>query len=221
MVMIHTKRVILMIVPLLFVPVAYGISSTPNACAVPQAPGYSEGSCGATTYNQNRGHYQKTCCWEELVPGKLPPLNRVTYCQTCYVQPDQVTRDCDAKVAQLQQPPTTGESVLPGGGVAEQPNQPLFGGQNDAAVPPTGGVGQPPAATTQPAPGGGAGVPTEGGSAEQPTAPQDDQDNNQGGGLPTIKNQENVPPGGGVAEQPEDDGQEDSSEGAETPGPLT
>jgi hypothetical protein len=49
-------------------------------------------------------------------------------------------------------------------------------------------------------------------------APQDNQDN---GGLPTIKNQENVPPGGGVAEQPEDDGQEESSEGAETTGPLT
>jgi hypothetical protein len=64
-------------------------------------------------------------------------------------------------------------------------------------------------------------VPTEGGSAEQPTAPQDDEDGNQGGGLPSIKNQENIPPGGGIAEQPEDDGQEDSSEGAETAGPLT
>jgi len=32
---------------------------------------------------------------------------------------------------------------------------------------------------------------------------------------------ETVPPGGGVAEQPEDEGQEDSSEGAETAGPLT
>jgi hypothetical protein len=39
--------------------------------------------------------------------------------------------------------------------------------------------------------------------------------------LPPIKNQENVPLDGGVAEQPEDDGQEDSSEGAETAGPLT
>jgi hypothetical protein len=141
------------------------------------------------------------------------------YCQTCTSTPKGATgysTDCKPKVAQIQSP-TTGENVLPGGGVAEQPEQPLFGGQNDAGVPPTGGVGQPPAATTQPAPGGGAGFPTEGGSAEQPTAPQDDQD----GGLPTIKNQENVPPDGGVAEQPEDDGQDDSSEGAETAGPLT
>ena len=44
---------------------------------------------------------------------------------------------------------------------------------------------------------------------------------NQEGGLPNIKNQENVPPGGGVGKQPEDEGQEDSPEGAETAGPLT
>jgi hypothetical protein len=36
-----------------------------------------------------------------------------------------------------------------------------------------------------------------------------------------LSKKENVPPGGGVAEQPEDEGQEDSSEGAETAGPLT
>ena len=49
----------------------------------------------------------------------------------------------------------------------------------------------------------------------------DDQDDSQGG-LPTFKNQENVPLDSGIAEQPqEDDGQEDSSEGAETAGPLT
>jgi hypothetical protein len=42
------------------------------------------------------------------------------------------------------------------------------------------------------------------------------------GGLPTLKNKENVPLDGGLAEQPEDGGgQEDSSEGAETAGPLT
>ena len=115
-------------------------------------------------------------------------------------------------------PAPTVPGSFPEDGVLEQPEQPLFGGQNDVGVPPTGDIEQPPTATTQPTPGGGTGVPTEGGSAEQPTAPQDD---NQGGGLPPIKNQENVPPGGGVAEQPEDDGQEDSSEGAETAGPLT
>jgi hypothetical protein len=65
----------------------------------------------------------------------------------------------------------------------------LFGGGNDANVPPTGGIEQPPAATTQPTPGSG-NVLTEGGSAEQPLAPQDDQDGSAEGGLPTIKNKE-------------------------------
>ena len=193
---------------------AYGMSSTPNACAVP--PDSRQDNSGDCTKSSTAT--QKTCCWREKKPGQI--LGE-TYCHTCRWK-DGGYNDCDQKELQfLTTPPTTGESVLPGGGVAEQPEQPLFGGQNDAGVPPTGGIEQPPTATTQPAPGGGAGVPTEGGSAEQPTAPPDIQDDNQGGGLPTIKNQENVPPGGGVAEQPEDEGQEDSSEGAETAGPLT
>jgi|SRR5918996_151701 hypothetical protein len=144
------------------------------------------------------------------------------YCQTCITSGSgaQTTLDCKPKVVQLATPPTTTEDVLPGeGGVLEEPDQPLFGGGIN--VPPTGGIEQPPATTTQPTPGGGPNVPTEGGSAEQPTAPQDNQDDNQGGGLPTIKNQENVPLDDGVAEQPKNDGQEDSSEGAETAGPLT
>ena len=161
------------------------------------------------------------CCWTE---------NGVKYCQTCVPiteGPDKGEQECTTKEKQsLEQPPTPPvfDPTAPlQEGVLEQPEQPLFGGQNDAGVPPTGGIEQPPTATTQPTPGGGGNVPTEGGSAEQPpqtVAPQDQ--GNQGGGLPTIKNQENVPPGGGVAEQPEDDGQqEDSSEGAETSGPLT
>ena len=197
-------------------------SSTREVCAAPEDPGYSEGSCAAPTTKPNTGNIQKTCCRTERVPGKLPPLNEVRYCQTCYVNPNEVTRSCFEKEAHLQQPPTTGESVLPGGEVAEKSEQPpLFGGQNDAGVPPTGSIEQLPTATTQPTPGGGSNVPTEGGSAEQPTAPQDNQDDNQGGGLPTIKNQENIPSDGGVGEQDQDDGQEDSSEGAETAGPLT
>lgn len=209
--MIHTKRVIFMIVPLLFVPLVYGISSTPNACAVPpESAWHGSNTCGAKFIKGEET--TQTCCWKE---------GEVMYCQTCTSRQGATSfiYDCKPKVAQMTTPPTTGESVLPGGGLAEQPEQPpLFGGQNDAGVPPTGGIEQPPTATTQPTPGGGAGVSTEGGSAEQPTAPQND---NQGGGLPTIKNQENVPLDSGVAEQPEDDGQEDSSEGAETSGPLT
>jgi hypothetical protein len=125
---------------------------------------------------------------------------------------------------------------------------PLFG-RNEGAVPPTGGIEQPftsipfqqiPQGTVQgqdqpfqgpgilqplttpnplptPLPPSPLPTPTQTGPT---VAPQDNQDDD-GGGLPTIKNQENVPPGGGVAEQPEDGGQEESSEGAETAGPLT
>jgi hypothetical protein len=149
----------------------------------------------------------------------------VRYCQTCILGAPGDIPVCDPKQVQSLTPPID-ENIIPGDtGVLEQPEQPLFGGQNDAGVPPTGGIEQPHTATTQPTPGGGGNVPTEGGSAEQPpqaVAPQDDQDDNQGGGLPPIKNQEDVPPDGGVAEQPdEDDEQEDSSEGAPTAGPLT
>jgi hypothetical protein len=221
--MIHTKRVIFMILPLLFVPLVYGISSTPDACAVAPDSGWSEGSCAGKTTDPRTGVQQQTCCWteEERVPGKLPPGREVRYCQTCILGAPGDIPVCDPKQVQSMTPPTTDENIIPGDtGVLEQPEQPLFGGQNDAGVPPTGGIEQPPTATTQPSPGGGGNVPTEGGSAEQPpqtVAPQD----NQGGGLPTIKNEENVPPGSGVEEQPQDDGQDDSSEGAETAGPLT
>jgi len=207
-----------MILPLMFVPLVYGISSTPDACAAPQDPGYKTSKSCTLKVSQFKD--VKTCCWREKVPGQI--LGK-EYCQTCTTSTGSGATICDEKKPKALEPPTTGEGILPGqGGIAEQPEQPLFGGQNDAGVPPTGGIEQPPAATTQPTlPGGGANTPTEGGSSEQPPTSQDNQDN-QGGGLPNIKNQENVPPGGGVAEQPEDDGeQEDSSEGAPTAGPLT
>ena len=218
--MIRTKRVIFMILPLLFVPLVYGISYTPNVCAERPAPGW-QGSTDCRTWGGGgpSGVRFTTCCWTE---------NGVKYCQTCVPileGSNEGEQECTPKEKQsLEQPPTTPtfDPTAPlQGGVLEQP-EPLFGGQNDAGVPPTGGIEQPPTTNTPQTPprlpGGGANVPTEEGSAEQPPTPQQ----NQGGGLPNIKNQENVPPGGGVAEQPEDDGQqEDSSEGAETVGPLT
>ena len=39
-IMLHPKRAIFMILPLLFVPLVYGMSSTPDACAVPPDPNY-------------------------------------------------------------------------------------------------------------------------------------------------------------------------------------
>ena len=226
MTMIHTTRVIFMILPLLFVPLVYGMTYTPNVCAERPAPGWQSSSdCRTWGGGGPSGVKYTTCCWNEGV---------VKYCQTCVPileGSNEGEQECTPKEKQsLEQPPTppTFDPTAPlQGGVLEQPEQPLFGGQNDAGVPPTGGIEQPPSTTTPQTPprlpGGGANVPTEGGAAEQPpqTSAPDDQDDPQGGKLPNIKNQENVPPGGGVAEQPQENGQEDSTEGAETAGPLT
>ena len=213
-IMIHTKRVIFMILPLLFVPLVYGLSSSPNACAEPKDPNWGYGDNTACIEIGNR----MSCCWSE--PDLYNPGETITWCQTC----DGDGTNCGPITSRSPPPSPTGPFTPPQGGVEQPPAStppPLFG--ENTNVPPTGGIEQPPTTTTPQIPprlpGGGANVPTEGGSAEQPPTPQDD---NQGGGLPTINNQENVPPGGGVAEQPEDDGQqEDSSEGLETAGPLT
>jgi hypothetical protein len=238
-----------MILPLLFVPLVYGMSSTPDACAAPEAGWRSSQDCTVTSFGG------VLCCWKE---------NGVEYCQTCIRIPygtpgtEEGGWECTTKEKSLEQPPTPQPfdptAPLQEGVLEQLPDQPPLFGRNEAAVPPTGGIEQPFTSTTPPLfgniPQGGFGVlqepetpPTFGQVAplvqkpttETPTTPlptptppppdftpQDNQDDNQGGGLPTIENQENVPPGGGVAEQPEeDDGQEDSSEGAPTAGPLT
>jgi hypothetical protein len=251
-IMIHTNRVIFMILPLLFVPLVYGISSTPDACAAPNvAP--TSAKCRTYPDSEKPSIIYSTCCWTE---------GGIQYCQHCDYNPGTGLRyGCgEAHPVGAQQPTPTPPPFgrLPPGVLGDLPTleqvpttpPPLFG-RNEAAIPPTGGIEQPFTSTTPPLfgnipQGGGFGVlqepetpPTFGQVAplvqkpttETPTtplptptppppdfAPQD----NQGGGLPTIENQENIPPGGGVAEQPEDDGeQEDSSEGAETAGPLT
>ena len=227
-----------MVLPLLFVPLVYGLSSTPNACAVPPDYGwYGSHECFLS------GDFY-TCCWEE--PDLYNPGEVIQWCQTC----DLNTFDCD----QVHSPPPspTGPFTPPQGGVLEQPEQPPLFGRNEGAVPPTGGILQPfaPAPGFQPltprpftstpfqqipqgqvqpfiqseTPPTLSPTPTPPPPLPPPTqtgptvAPQDSQDD---GGLPATQNQENVPLDDGVAEQPEDNGQEDSSEGAETAGPLT
>src|SRR5918996_2982342 len=181
------------------------------------------------------GTLKATCCQDHIInrSPSNPAGTLVTYCTDCDLGPGggySSLQNCSERyiAAAAEEPtPTPTPPILdrvPPGVLGDLPTveqapattPPLFGET------PSGGIEQPPTATTQPTPGGGANVPTEGGSAEQPPTSQDDQNDNQGGGLPTIKNEENVPPGGGVAEQPQDEGQqEDSSEGAETAGPLT
>ena len=213
-VMIHTKRVIFMILPLLFVPLVYGISITPDACAVPpDSAWHGSRTCGGESKNAN-GETTKTCCWKE---------GEVMYCQTCTYWEGAYgfNYDCKPKVAQMTTPPgplTPGNlQNLPTLEQMPTTTPPLFGET-------PGGAEQPHTLTpTQP-------TPDTGGATTQPRPPQTVtpeiiEDDNQGGGLPNIQSRPNIQSEGEITAQPEDeesqnedDGQEDSSEGA---GPLT
>jgi hypothetical protein len=64
--MIHTKRVIFMILPLLFVPLVYGMSYTPNVCSVPRDEGFGHPNASCFTEALDTpGSYATTCCWTE------------------------------------------------------------------------------------------------------------------------------------------------------------
>ena len=156
--MIHTKRVIFMILPLLFVPLVYGMSSTPDACAVPEAGWGSSKDCTITSIGG------VLCCWNE---------NGVEYCQTCYRIPygtpgtEEGGWECVPKEKSLEQPPTPQPfdptAPLQGGVFEQLPDQPPLFGRNEAAVPPTGGIVQPFTSTTPPLFGN---VPLQGGGFE-------------------------------------------------------
>jgi hypothetical protein len=226
-IMIHTKRVIFMILPLLFVPVVYGLSSTPDACAAPQDPSYGTGDCKT----EDKYGYT-TCCWKDKA-GK-------SYCQAC--KTDGFTVNCGPVQGPigLEQPPTPTpfDPTAPlQGGVLEQPEQPPLFGRNEGAVPPTGGIEQPftstpfqqiPQGTVQrqdqpflqsespptlsllPTPPPPIPPPTQTGPTD---APQDDE---EGGGLPTIKSQEDVPLGETI-EQPEPEQPSSSEDEGQNP----
>lgn len=89
-----------------------------NAYAVPPDGGFYEGSCGARTTNPS-GETQQTCCWEGRDPTKLPPLNKVNYCQTCVDTSEG--RDCKDKVKQLTDTPF--KDRIPTGSIEQ--SQPL------------------------------------------------------------------------------------------------
>jgi hypothetical protein len=144
-IMIHTKRVIFMVLPLLFVPLVYGLSSTPDACAAPEAGWRSSQDCTVTSFGG------VLCCWKE---------NGVEYCQTCIRIPygtpgtEEGGWECTTKEKSLEQPPTPQPfdptAPLQGGVLEQLPDQPPLFGRNEAAVPPTGGIEQPFTTTTPP-----------------------------------------------------------------------
>jgi hypothetical protein len=273
--MIYTKRVIFMVLPLLFVPLVYGISSTPGACAAPNvAP---TGAQCSTSPLGPPGNYITTCCWTEVGAEGI----EIEYCQHCDYDPSTGTHSgCgEAHPVGAQQPtptpPTFGR--LPPVVLGDLPTleqlpttpPPLFG-QNDANVPLAGGIEQP-LTTTTPPPLFGRNIPQGGGFEvlqesetppmfgqavpEGPTlagedgdiqpmnttfptpqpfppptpgfkAPQTSIDISpdrapEDGQYETDDGRNDIIPDTGITEQPETQQPEDSSEGAETAGPLT
>ena len=213
-ILIHTKRVIFMILPLLFVPLVYGLSSTPDACAAPPDPNYGSASASCST---DKDLQRKTCCW-------YLPDGVTIRCQSCFVGLSGNPTDCtEVKLSTStptpsRLPPGVLENLPTLEQVPTTPTPPLFG--ENTNVPPSGGIlEQPltPAPTQQ--------TPDTGGSTSQPRPPQSvtpeiTQDDNEGGGLPTTERDE-VPSLDNEITSEEDGQHEDSSEGAETPGPLT
>ena len=107
----------------------------------------------------------------------------------------EVVLDCKPKQSQQIASSTVGEKIIQDDGVAKQRVQPFFESQNDAGVPPIGGIQQTPDSTTQSNPDDSTDSSIEGKTAEQSTTLQDNQekkDDNQGEDLSSIKNQENV-----------------------------
>jgi hypothetical protein len=238
--MIHSKRVIFMILPLLFVPLVYDMSSTPDACALPRDPAKNK-SCDV-----NKDGTQ-TCCWRVRVPGKILAD---TYCQTCK---GPYSDDCGSPTKQLtvpqgafenlptlEQVPTTpsppplfGRNIpLQGSGVFGQPTTtttptptPFPFGQisPEGTTPTVEGEDIQPMNTTFPTPQPFP-PPTPGFKAPQTSidispdlAPEDDQDETDDDGR-----NDNIPDTG-IAEQPETQQPEEEPSGEEQDiaGPLT
>jgi hypothetical protein len=124
--MTHTKRVIFMVLPLLFVPLVYGLSSTPDACAV---------RVGMKHCDKVEGKPEtEICCWLESTKEGTKTL-----CQTCTGKGTDVVICEDPEPITIQQPPAStpapGPFVLPEDGVLQQPTSP----PTSPFAPPRGG----------------------------------------------------------------------------------
>jgi len=111
------NRIILVIIPLTLILLAYSSIASVNVFAQPPDTNYdTSGTCGATTTNGDLT--KKTCCWTERVPGKLPPNNKVNYCQTCTNNTAEGTQNCNNPQQQLR---PSSDNVSPDANVLELP----------------------------------------------------------------------------------------------------
>ena len=154
---LYSKPVIFMVVSFIVVGLIYSSTLTFIVFAAPPDPNRpgQGGTCGGITTNPRTGNNSQTCCWTERVPGKLPPSNKATYCQTCEFT--TAGSDCKPKQQQLgpsssgvspleegvlEQPPTQGvappltrgQSVLPQDGVLQQ-QEPADQGEAELQAP--------------------------------------------------------------------------------------
>jgi len=169
----YNKSVIFMVTSIVAVALLFSSISTFNTYAVPPDPGYdSQGTCGGITTNPRTGNNSQTCCWTERVPGKLPPSNKATYCQTCEFT--AAGTECKPKQQQIrpelggispeeqileqppisqpsdpfaplqdgvleqptisgEEPPITGQQILPQDELVQQQEQPPVEDQEEAA----------------------------------------------------------------------------------------
>lgn len=216
--MLKTKGVIFMVLPLLLVPLVYGISFTPDACAADMNPNWGDPSRCSPVSGTLEGN---ECCWDQEVPegtGK-DGGNTEEYCQTCYFGSGGTTLlYCDDPELQFRPIPTTNLPTL-----EQVPPTPLFGQNIPQDLPTLTEIPETPPTPLPPPP------------TDPFTTPEDDQNvvdenGDKEDGTPTRPPlRENLPE---LKEVPEDDQpeqdeepsneeQEDSSEGAETAGPLT
>jgi hypothetical protein len=111
------NHIISVIIPLTLILLAYSSISSFDVFALPPDPNYdSSNTCGAWTTNGDLS--KRTCCWTERVAGKLPPNNKVNYCQTCTNNTADGTQNCNKPQQQLRASPN---GISPEGSILEQP----------------------------------------------------------------------------------------------------
>jgi hypothetical protein len=216
------KNVKFLALPVLFVPLIYGLYFIQNACAVPPDAHWGGEIGKQCNGGQNKNGWQITCCWKETTPDSMLV---VEYCQTCRSLDGREPWQCEPKIKSISTPQTSGEDSPTGGG-GEQPEQPLA----DENIPRSGSTEQPPPTTsTQQNPAGGTSAQTQGGSTIQ-LPPQSGSSIGQESGA-GASNSRVVPPtndqagGGSIIQQPQgqqpQNGQqpESSNEGQSTTSP--
>jgi hypothetical protein len=129
-----SKPVIFVVISVLVVALVYSSISAFNVFAL--VPDEAPPNAECVSFGGNLVTYR--CCWTETDPDD-PEGIELYYCHIC-----PPSGRCGEKfpASSAPTPPVFDPTAPLQVGVLEQPEQPLFGGQNDAGVPPTGGIEQ-------------------------------------------------------------------------------